>query len=48
LIEDANNNGEWDTGNYLQHIQPENVLYYKENISVRANWDVDVKWDSGK
>jgi hypothetical protein len=44
LIEDRNNNGVWDTGNYLQHIQPERVFYYKENITVRANWDVDVKW----
>jgi hypothetical protein len=44
LIEDWNNNGVWDTGNYLQHIQPEQVYYYAEDITVRANWDVDVKW----
>jgi hypothetical protein len=44
LIEDRNNNGVWDTGNYLQHIQPEQVYYYAEDITVRANWDVDVKW----
>lgn len=45
FIEDLNNNNEWDTGNYLQHRQPERVFYYKENLTVRANWDVDVKWD---
>jgi hypothetical protein len=44
LIEDTNANGEWDTGNYLLHQQPERISYYKENITVRANWDVDVKW----
>jgi hypothetical protein len=44
LIEDRNNNGVWDTGNYLQHIQPEQVYYYAEDITVRANWDVDVRW----
>ncbi len=45
VIEDLNSNGEWDTGNYLKHEQPERVFYYKENLIVRANWDVDVKWN---
>jgi uncharacterized protein (DUF2141 family) len=45
LIEDSNANGEWDTGNYLKHLQPENIFYYKEDMTVRANWDVDVKWN---
>jgi hypothetical protein len=45
LIEDSNHNGEWDTGNYLKHLQPENIFYYKEYLTVRANWDVDVKWN---
>jgi len=44
LVEDRNNNGEWDTGDYLQHLQPEQVFYYKDIITVRANWDVEVKW----
>jgi Zn-finger protein len=42
LIHDRNGNGIWDTGDYLMHIQPEAVEYYKENITVRANWDVDI------
>ena len=41
LISDKNGNGKWDTGNYLNHIQPEDVEYYPEGITVRANWDVD-------
>ncbi|HRH66346.1 MAG TPA: Ig-like domain-containing protein [Bacteroidia bacterium] len=46
-IADENRNGIWDTGNYLKKIQPEVVRYYPEAIMVRANWDVDVKWNTG-
>ncbi len=42
LIRDSNNNGKWDTGDYLKHIQPEVVEFYPEDITVRANWDVEV------
>ncbi len=42
LIYDKNKNGKWDTGNYLNKIQPEEVEFYKEKITVRSNWDVDV------
>jgi len=40
VIVDKNSNGRWDTGNYLQKIQPEDVFYYDKPITVRANWDV--------
>jgi uncharacterized protein (DUF2141 family) len=42
VIEDLNGNGKWDTGNYLEHRQPEEVFYYKEPIKVRSNWDIEV------
>lgn len=42
LIRDENGNGKWDTGNYLKNIQPEQIEFYPERITVRANWDVDV------
>ena len=45
LINDKNDNGKWDTGNLINHIQPEEVEYYPELITVRSNWDVEVKWD---
>lgn len=45
IIHDENGNKKWDTGSLLRHIQPETVEYNPENITVRANWDVDVKWD---
>ena len=48
LISDGNKNGKWDTGNYLKKVQPEEVRYYPDLITVRANWDVDVKWNLSK
>ncbi len=45
IIYDDNSNKIWDTGNLLKHIQPERTEYYPEKITIRANWDVDVKWD---
>lgn len=37
-IFDINNNGQWDTGNYLKRIQPEKVSYYPTTLEMRANW----------
>lgn len=37
-IIDANNNKKWDTGNYLLKTFPEKVIYYKEELEVRANY----------
>lgn len=42
LIRDENGNGKWDTGNYLKHVQPEQIEFYPDGITVRSNWDVDV------
>lgn len=47
-IDDTNANGRWDEGNYLLHRQPEAVRYYDERIPVRANWDVEIKWNRKK
>ena len=41
LIEDANNNDIWDTGNYLKKIKPESVYYFLNELEVRANWDLN-------
>ena len=45
LILDENANKEWDTGDYLNHIQPEKVAFYPERIKVRSNWELELKWD---
>ncbi|HEU4718923.1 MAG TPA: Ig-like domain-containing protein [Bacteroidia bacterium] len=44
LIDDENNNGKWDPGNYLLHRQPERVIFYKNSVRLRAGWDMDVEW----
>ena len=40
LIYDDNKNKEWDSGNYLEKRQAEEVVYLSKEIDVRANWDV--------
>lgn len=45
LILDTNDNGMWDTGNYAQHLQPEEVYYYPKRLKLRKNWDVEENWD---
>jgi hypothetical protein len=44
LIYDTNKNREWDTGNYLQKLQTEEVIYFSKTIDIRANWDVEQEW----
>ncbi len=44
LIHDRNGNGEWDTGDYLEHRQPERVRYNPEKIQVKSNWEYDISW----
>nr|WP_298792235.1 Ig-like domain-containing protein [uncultured Allomuricauda sp.] len=41
VIFDANGNGIWDTGSYLNKMQPEKVSYYPDVIDVRANWELE-------
>jgi uncharacterized protein (DUF2141 family) len=45
LINDRNENGRWDTGNFREGIDPEEVFYYDKVIKLRVNWDVDEDWD---
>lgn len=39
VIFDENGNGKWDTGSYLNKIQPERISYYPGLIEIRANWE---------
>ena len=45
LILDSNGNGQWDTGNYGNHLQPEEVYYYPKRLKLRRNWDLDETWN---
>ena len=40
IIFDENNNGKYDTGNFLNRIMPEKVTYFPEIIDIRAGWDL--------
>ncbi len=40
-IKDLNNNGRWDTGNYLKKLQPEKVFYHSNKLELRSNWDLN-------
>ena len=40
IIYDENKNKIWDTGNYLNKLQPETVIYYPEKIEIRPNWSL--------
>ncbi len=46
-IYDRNKNGKWDTGNYEEKRQPEKVIFFKKELDVRANWDLEINWDFG-
>jgi len=47
LIQDLNDNGKWDTGNYEDKVQPEPVIYYPTPTNVRSNWEIDLEWGIG-
>jgi uncharacterized protein (DUF2141 family) len=44
IIEDENFNGRWDTGDLIQKIQPETIIYFPENIEVRAKWENEIQF----
>lgn len=41
IIEDANGNQKWDTGNYLKKQQPEKVINFYKEFDIRANWELN-------
>ena len=40
IIYDQDKNEKFSTGNYLEKIDPEKVIYYPDQIDVRAGWDL--------
>ncbi len=45
LFNDDNNNGVWDTGNYENKIQPEEVFYFPKVWEMKANFEFEETWD---
>ncbi len=47
VVEDQNLNGKWDTGDYWKHLQPEKIYTYSGEITLRANWDLELEMKIG-
>ena len=46
VIDDENQNGRWDTGDYSIHLQPEKVFYYPQQYEIRSSWEHEVTWEN--
>lgn len=44
IIEDKNKNGIWDSGDYMQKQQPEKIIYHKDPLIIKSNWDTELDW----
>lgn len=42
---DNNQNDKWDTGNYQEGKQPEEVFYFPKPLTVKAKWDLAQDWN---
>ncbi len=42
---DRNGNGVWDTGNYAEGLQAEEVFYFPRSLSLKAKWDIEQEWN---
>lgn len=42
-IDDANNNGVWDTGNFNNKTQPERIINFKDTYTLKGGWDLDIE-----
>ncbi|MDT0553713.1 Ig-like domain-containing protein [Urechidicola vernalis] len=48
IIYDTNENGRWDSGNFLLREDPEKVVYYQDvdgPIEIRANWEIPLTFN---
>lgn len=53
VIEDANGNGRWDTGNLVERRQPERAEFYtdergEEIFVTKANWEIELEMEMGR
>ena len=45
LYIDENGDGQWTTGSWDEHRQPEKIYYFPEKIQTKSNWDFEEEWD---
>ena len=53
IIEDANGNGKWDTGDVVLRRQPERVEFYlneagEDTFATKANWEIEFEMDMNR
>lgn len=41
LIYDENENGKWDSGNFLEKRKAERIIYYPSKLDIRSNWSLN-------
>jgi hypothetical protein len=39
VVLDSNENGRWDTGSWVNKTQAEEVIWFRQTFTLRANWD---------
>ena len=44
VVEDANKNGQFDTGDYFKHKQPEIIFINNSPIKLLAGWEIESEW----
>jgi Tfp pilus assembly protein FimT len=42
FIQDSNRNSQWDNGNINMLTQPEEIVYLKDEITIKAYWDIEI------
>jgi hypothetical protein len=45
IVLDTNDNGIWDTGNYAEKLQPEDVFYSPKPYEIPTNFEVEETWN---
>ena len=44
VIEDANKNNTFDTGNFFNQLQPEIIFVNETPIKLLAGWEIENEW----
>jgi len=45
LYLDEDGDGQWTTGSWEQHRQPEPVYYFPDKLQTKSNWDFEEEWN---
>ena len=40
VLIDNNENGKWDPGNIFENVEPEDIYFFPDEITIRSNWEL--------